>query len=435
VSNDVMLGGAIDYDASKRSLFDAQFSIFDRVINARFIRKNGDGFTIRSDWEVSTGRNGELVFGKCFMKPSLKVNYRRVSTGTTIECKLHVTNLHLQSAQDANGKVARESFAQSDNPIQFIIVQIGYFSQFPNFGDAKEALTLDDYYSLRHRSGVKLYEEMRWRVLGIYPTKLPPDGVTTFDCVIGEIDTAFHSKQDENEVIFGEDTTFQKFFFEMITKRFPKPRLPTETIVLDKSKGGKVTYFEETGERKTVTYPGPMTDDSARKYGVKCYLTDIVANKSMTPGEDRKSRVVNPIPQRGNVSAALAEIQNVFPTLRFAPLPSGDFVVFDVKDSANTVNAALFKQGIVSKSDSLPAIYSITYSGLRTITCPFSTLIKPFQKIDFTSKYNTGNLTSYFYSPKKGEESFLVIQYTVSFSTNDDDNTMELMSTDSEKEG
>jgi hypothetical protein len=435
MSESVLLGGAIDDNASKRSNFDAQFSIFDRVINVRFIRRDKSSFTIRSDWEVFTGKNGEISFRKCFMKPSLRVEYRRVSTGTTIACKLHVTNLHLQSAQDANGKSIRESFGSNNNPIEFIVVQIGYFSQFPDFGNPLSTLTLNNFYDLYHPPGVRLYEEMRWRVLGIYPTQAPPDGITTFDCVVGEIDNAYHSRQDEKDIIFGEETTFQKFFFELITRRFPKSLLPSDQIVVDRSKGGTVRYRDEKGDIQKVEYPGPMTAISARQFGVKCYLTDTLNNAVISSGEGRKSRVINPIPQRGNVNAAFAEIQNVFPNLRFAPLPSGDYVVFDVSDSADDVNKALFREGKVSKPKSLPAVYSITYSGVRTIKCPFTTLVQPFQIIEFSSKYNVGNLTSYFYSPKAGEERFIVINYTVTFSTNDDDNTMELMSTDSEKEG
>ncbi len=81
--------------------------------------------------------------------------------------------------------------------------------------------------------------------------------------------------------------------------------------------------------------------------------------------------------------------------------------------------------------DTIPAIISITYAGLRTIVTPVYTRVFPFMKVAFTSEYNLANLIGFFYYPRKGEEVFYIIGFEVLFDTTGDTNEMSLLTTDS----
>jgi len=214
--------------------------IFDKIINLKFTRidtKTGkeSSFTLRSDWELEITRDNSYVFRKCLMKPHIRVEYQRVSDNTAIRIQIFVTNLHLQSAMQENGNKVWQSFSYNDNPIKYVTVQLGYFNQFPDFSDVTRGLTLDDYYELTGQRLTREYTEIKCMVLGIYPIRNPPDGETLFDCVVGDISKPYHSSQSETDltVKFNENTTLEKYLFEMITRRFTKEYVDPSKLRLD----------------------------------------------------------------------------------------------------------------------------------------------------------------------------------------------------------
>jgi transcriptional regulator with XRE-family HTH domain len=62
--------------------------IHDKIINLKFIRRSGESFIIRSHYEAvfhPDGEKGSISFKRCVQKPYIKVSYKQVSEGVTIE--------------------------------------------------------------------------------------------------------------------------------------------------------------------------------------------------------------------------------------------------------------------------------------------------------------------------------------------------------------
>jgi len=409
-------------------LFLDEYAIFDRIINAIFIRDDGSIFTIRSDYEMLDNGKG-YFFRKCSQKPALKVQYKQVSQNTSIGIKLFVTNLHLQTAY--NDETRRKETA-INNPVRRVIIQLGYFNQFPRFTDESLRLTKDDFLGLAPLTDIDKYITMDCSVLGVYPTKLPPDGETLFDCIVGNNEASYHSTQildsrsasRDTSVIFPSDTTLSKFLFESITRRFPRGTILGD-VKTERSLGGNIKIGDET-----IDLSGPMTVEDANNIGVRCYVTDRASSVFSSKVSNTES--IPPIQRKGSASHAMYAFLKENKNLRAVPLIRGDFIVYSIDESPADVSAKLRSEGVNKEVSSLPAVYSISYSGIRTIRCPFTPFVQPFQELLFSSRYNIGNLISYFYSPKEGEERFFAINMNLTFSTMDDDNEMEILSTDSQ---
>ena len=426
-----VISGKILRDSTRLTL--TQDAIFDRIINVQFIRQNDETFTLRSDYEIVFDKAGNYVFKKCSVKPDISISYTQVNNNTAISVKLNITNFHIQSAIN---EPSNEKFSAGSNPIVRVIIQLGYFNQFPVFTDPRSGLTKEDYYNLLPRTENDLFRTIDCRVLGIYPVKLPPDGVTLFDCVVGNIEVAFHSAQDRTDTSIAalkKGITLQDYLYEMITRRYPRGYVPQRSLFLDNTLAKTVTQGSGANE-VTFDYTGPMLRESADKYGVKCFLSPMAAETAFKDGNGREMNVIPPLPQLPSVTAAFFHMQEIFPALRYLALPSGNYVVYHKDENATSIAASLREQGEVKPVQSLPAIYTITYSGLRVITCPFTTLVTPFQELSFSSTYNLGNLISYFYAPEKGNETFYAINCTISFATTGDANVMEILSSDAEGE-
>lgn len=411
-----------------------QFAVYDKIINLKIITfnektKERSSFTIRSDYEIEYDKFGNYFFKKCKIKPEIRIEYKRVSQSTSIEVMIRVTNLHMQSATSESGGNAATKPAAGGYKIESIVAQIGYFNQFPNFMNPALGLTLDNYFNLTAPLQ-PMYDELHCNVLAVYPTRLPPDGETTFQCVIGNYSKTAHSSQDENDtsVKFDERTDARRYFFETISKRyFRDPDVDTSKVPRQPGTAWVRKIKNDLGEDVEIKYDGIMTDDAAQKYGVKVHLSNGVL-KMFQPGSKKIPAV---IPQRDNVHQALYEITSVYKSLRFVSMPDGNFIAFLYpEESATDVAAMMSLRGVRLQLSELPAVYSINYSGLRSIKCPFTPFVRPFQVIAFSTMYNTGNLVSYFYQPRSDEALFIVINYTVSFSTTGDENEMELLSTD-----
>ena len=406
------------------------WAVFDKVINVLFIRKDqSQNFSIRSDYEVSLNRNGEYYFHKCIQKPEIKVEYKRVATNVGISVKLHITNFHMKNSPESSSKL--DSFTAADgNPIERVVIQLGYFHQFPDFTSPTSVLSLDDFYKLSPGNKQKLYEELDCQVLAVYPTKMPPDGITTFECVVGYFDLALHSRQDSSDssMVFGNDTTIEDYLFKTITKRYAGRYVGDLIGKTEIGLGGKVKL---SSDDITVEYTGPFTDEAARQYGVRCYVSEKLKEEGFKDDSGRVPNVLPTIPQFSSVVAAFDALQSTFPALRFMATTTGDYIVYHKNDIPEDISNMLIRAGLNNAGQGIPAIYSITYAGLRVIQCPFTTMVKPFQKLSFTTRYNIASMIGYYYRPKEGEEWFLVINFAITFSTTGDENMMEITSTDS----
>jgi hypothetical protein len=417
--------------------------IYDKVINLLFIRKNGTKFSIRSDWELVKTKEGQYNIIKCRQKPEIRVEYKQVSTEVVIAVNIYVTNLHLVTAMAQGSN--QDFFNADDNPIETIILQQGYFYQFPDFNTSlfnSDDAELDSFFELKDPRPVRPYAQMALQVLAVYPTSNPPDGQTLFSCVVGDIKNGYYRVPDESgsqeaakSDANGDFKDAESFFFSQITKHFF--RNTWESIVV--SPGG---ILEEPGSVKIITadgksekiapFHGELKKDAAEKYGVLCLITPTVK----TLMESTQDAAQLKVPVYDSLLKALSWMQTTFPFLRFLQMPDGNLTVYSAtpEESVNDIHKIVMdkygdKYNILT---SLPAVEAISYGGLRSITIPFVPNIFPFMKLSFSSRYNLANLVGYFYHPKKGDEEFFIISYECQFDTTGDDNKMTLMTTDAE---
>lgn len=423
------MGGAIlnGKDIIDQALLDN--AVFDKIINLRFHQSDADGkvekcFTLRSDYELQLTRSGSettYTYVKCQQKPSIRVQYIQVTadelghSGVDIIIKIYVTNFHFffHDKQDSG------ALAANKEPIRYIDLQMGYFNQFPHFDDDKfmaghEADKLKSFLEMTGQNDI--VKTIKCQVLGTYPVKMPPDGITMFDCKVGVVDAAFHSQQSisDTPMQFDKGTQLSFFLFQTITKRFLRNSISTGALEFDSGDNGNFT--------------GPMTDSCANKYGVVMYLTPKLEAVEF-------DRFVSAIPQFESVEAALTYLRmNYFPYLRCRRLYTGDFIAYHIDESIDDILKSSFFKELAYDDVKIPALKSITYGGTRTISCFYFGLFHPFQHLDFFSRYNLANLVGYYYHPEDGKDTFYSIQMTVDFSTTGSENNMEIMSVDSESD-
>lgn len=408
-----------------------EFSIIDRIINVRFTRRAVDEtglpvkdgkeevFVLRSDYEVVyTDGGAGYYFKKCSVKPSIKLKYSQKTDTTAIYIYLDITNFHAFSY----GSDKRQEFSIDRFPIKDVEIHFGYLPQFPKFTDTNSGLTLDDYYDMTNENNTTI---LKASVFAVYPTKTPPDSVTQFRCLVGEMNSGlmFVGDEDNAKITYKPDakSIMKDIFYENITKRFV--REPTAKV-----------------ERNN----GVLSDADAAKYGVKVFLSDYLKDgypnnnekySPKPPEDDDKEKKIS-IKQSDKLIRALENIRDAgFPDIRFLPCFDGNYIAYD-KDEAQTpaalANSAEIKQ-VQQLSAFIPAIYSMTFGPTRVIKCPFFSFVYPLQEIQFQSRYNLSTTVGYFYQPEIGQDRFYAISCDVEFATVEDTNTMTLTNVDGEK--
>ena len=142
MSNDFVTQFLADKDKVSISAND----MFDRVINLKLYVKNKDGtlkdtYVIRSDYELyypnlmnkvahndieSFISQNDCIIRKCQHKPSIKVQYKRVSPTTSIEVDIFISNFYML---DKDGNLL-SGFNNDTYPLSRIDFAMGYFGQF-----------------------------------------------------------------------------------------------------------------------------------------------------------------------------------------------------------------------------------------------------------------------------------------------------------------
>ena len=202
--------------------------LFDRIINIKFIRKDGTYFTLHSDYEPMWA-NGSLFFKPCQPKPEIRVTYTQYQ-GTMINVDIFVTNLNIKESPDQTLKDAQvisnlsavsadirqgnttnqpnDVLSSKGNIITKAIIEMGYRGDFYNWSryrekySGKEAEVYDAYQNLegldrfstplsdtqllfgKHRRCVVTIE---WAV----NISNPPDRVTQFHGYVGNSEAGF----------------------------------------------------------------------------------------------------------------------------------------------------------------------------------------------------------------------------------------------------
>jgi hypothetical protein len=436
--------------------------VFGRVINLKFIRKNLDVFTIRSDYEPVYRDDNTVEFVVCSQKPSIKVSYNQVANDTAIEVRIQIDGFYID--REASGN---EIDSNEGNPIEWAVVQLGYLHQFPDWRKMTATADLEKFYSLDNNSvtsdaGVQSGREMVVQVLYTTPLNNPPDRSWLCYGVLGTLDQGLRWSHtvDDLTANYGDDnfpnaySEIEALFYQWITRRFIRPSVLHRSVTSTKKVGTTIEYtqsikvyqykkyFDETVTDNswtalTLMDNGLMTFEDANMFGCVCACSKVLRSMpihslykygsfgaKVTVTEINETVFDEPMDALG---AQLRAIQAHYPFIRWYILKDGSFYIYHASETVDDV----FQDPVVKKKQLknpviLPAVYDITMSGTRIIRCPFINRIDPMTTVLFQSRYRTVDMTGYYYQPKKGMDAFLVLLSSIEFSTTGDENEMVL---------
>jgi hypothetical protein len=443
-------------DSKKKEGFSG-FSVdtmFDRIINlklssAYYTKSDGmvvkDEYVIRSDWEMFYPEMGKIVTGeakgielkdyyirRCVHKPSIKVQYKQIASGTAIEIDIFVSNFIMMSA---DGR-AFMSFNNLTYPLQQIELQMGYFSQFKDMpANAKQ------FFDFSPRENV---DTLTVNIAYVQTDKLPPDGVLHIHGYVGscynpplsslkgsEMKPTYDNIKDVKQYY---NDYLKDYIFTNVTRRFLRKTVSSEEVKVN----------EDTGL---------MSVEDAKKYGVKVFLSSVLeteCNEAIKRKEvkDKNGKTIkNKV--TGVYSESVVQAMNRFREefgvdISIKALIDGNYVAYMTSESTNTQQLAetlknykyedtdLVQAGsVVDKifHNVIPAVENITTDALCTIVCPFYYFLNPFDMIRFKSRYALGGVVTYYANFSEVESKFWALYMSVSFATVEDINECTIVCT------
>ena len=459
-------------------------ALFDRIINLKFTRKSGRTFSIRSDYEPVYGRDGSAHFKRCLQKPQIKLTYEQVPGDAVIQCDIEVTNLFIDPNLDGMvqtdsslGETEKATIAtkegeatlleENGDPVREITVQAGYIGQFPDWtknGMADDRESLRRFYELDNnvftndpQAGAVV--ELRLQALTTQAKGLPPDRVTLFQCVSGQLYHGLVWEREDSDLLSGYgDITFptldmtpvEKMFFVLVTRRFVNPALryyrEDNALMVTAPFVDRVgeTLYAGASKRNPVKVPvapdGCLSLEDAKAVGVHCWasqalrasisgVADTFIGGLVTDGALSNVAVAPFVRQQQLLQGQLRAIQQAYPQIRWRVLNNGDFFCYHAEESAKTLFGDKEIQERQRNTITLPAIYDMTVDGLRQVRAPFYGFINPYSTVRVNARYNLGTLVGFYY-PKQRRAYLVVITQKAEFSTTGDENLMELSCVD-----
>lgn len=436
----------------------------DRIVNLKFIRKNGPPFVIRSDYEVVYLKDGSYYFVKCTQKPSIRVSFQQVASDTAIQVKIALSGLSI-----SREAVGSRMDASDENPILWCVIQLGYRAQFPDWTDDAHKGMLDQFYDLNNNNITSDAEVARGRqilvqILDNYRTSAPPDNGWVFDGTVGTLDTGlvwnFSEESVDDPYTYGVEgfpegkSQFEAVVYQWITRRFVRPSVEhirsfdtdeEGNIISEKVEiVGYNNYFTPGANdtaRTALEYDkdGLMKIPDANMFGVPVVCSPTLsrlAEKKLfefagtADGQTFEAPETLYFDAQSNLGAQLISLQTYYPFLRWYKLANGGFYFYHVNETASDLfNSPAVKENQRDGIYTIPAVYSVSIGGMRTIRMPFTGFIDPLTTVRFNARYAVGSLTGFFYPVDKGDEFFIVILSSVSFSTvgsGEEANAMEL---------
>jgi hypothetical protein len=234
-------------------------SLFDRIINLKFIRWDRSSFVVRSDYEPVFQKDGSIQFIPCRMKPHIKVSYKQVSQDTAVTVDIEVANLFIDKSQGdhliaAGSEAADTADPGRGNPVTNIVVQLGYRGQFPDWTEPTvnrdPALYYDLYNSYIARGGeAKSGMQLYVTVLDTYTDGTPPDQMTRFHGIIGTAETGLLWSHTEEDLVrtaddFDQAKNGAPFLWHeiqrWITRRYIRSDIPHRVNTVTDKEGGVV---------------------------------------------------------------------------------------------------------------------------------------------------------------------------------------------------
>lgn len=461
-------------------------ALLDRIINLKLFVEDGNGvqadtFVIRSDFEAyypklmdSVASNDLKSFinqNKCFIrkcqnKPSIKVQYKRVSLTSSIEVDIFVNNFYMI---DKSGNIIT-GFNNETYKLARVDFALGYFNQFQSLfitGKPQSVLELQtvgfaDTFSLAGNNpniGHGITVMTMSNVEYVQMDSLPPDLSLHIHGYVGNtlapqtgaslsegLPNNFELIMDSQAVIpaqlkAGMTTYLDRVYYETITRQWVKKGTPS-----------KLESTEVAVGKDVVT--GKMSDIEAEKYGIKVYLSKGAKEYSAQVEKERfkkgaDGKLIEPkllIPKASTAENKMNAIENYLGLKDFSHIlidSFGDYIVYK-KEELQDINKMLqeTKFNTVYKSTALalswknciPAVYNITNDALCTIVCPFFSFINPFEKLYFKSRYALGGLVSYYANfTQANRDEFYALWQNVSFATVDDINECTIVCTGQKK--
>lgn len=451
--------------------------IFDRVINLKLFVQDEKGnlkdtYVIRSDYELyypnqmdAIVHNNASTFAsqnKCFIrkcqnKPSIKVQYKRVSLTANVEVDIFVSNFYML---DKSGNLIY-GFNNETYKLSRVDFAMGYFGQFKALFSnqlpsspsslATVGFTDTDEPSIGHGITVMTMSNVEYVQLD----KLPPDMSLHIHGYIGntlapqldyDVNSEDFPKEYEkimssqaiipSELKRGMNTYLDRVYYETITRNWIKKGTPTE---LDS------TSIQSGKEYTTNT----MSEADAEKYGIKVYLSkgakEYSDKKESEFKKDAEGNVIEPkikIPTASTAEGKMCAIENALGLKNFAHTlidSYGDYVVY-LQDELNDINAMLketsfselYEKTTLKKSwnNKIPVVYNITHDSLCTIVCPFFCFINPFETLEFKSRYALSGLVAYYANNSDSKTNkFYALWQNVSFATVEDINECTIVCT------
>jgi len=456
----------------KRSLSLTADDLFDKIINLKFIRRDGTSFPVRSDYEAVHHKDGTISFKKCVQKPDIKITYKQVAQATAIEVDIEIVNFF---AGDPG------LFTNKDNPVEWCVIQMGYRAQFPDWSEKGKKEDISQFYDLNNNSitnekEVRRGNQIQVNILTGYQKSYPPDSVTYFQGIVGTFEHGLRLNHTDANLVkgYGDNlpqgtSEIESVLFRFITQRFIRADVihlveveqehTNEDALKDEEDKSweqvcKVYEYDKYADPSYEYGPNDirwrvigldkethaMTVEDAKLLGVRCFVSQSL--RRIKPGATysytmKRSGVPREyaIPDTpfnaldDTVHGQLGLIQKQYPFLKWVQKMNGDYFFYHEDDTEGDIwEDPYIKQQQKSNLVFLPAIYDMAPSGTRTIRCPFISFLNPMQTVIFETRYLLGSLVSFFYTPTTN--AFLVITSQVEFATVQDNNSMELMCVD-----
>lgn len=433
--------------------------MFDRIINLKIncLRPETlerESFVIRSDYEMvypdsTTPLDGTLhpsMAGGCFIrrcsqKPSIKVQYKLVSSNTGISVNVFISNFFILTN---DGKHLR-SFNNSQYVIESVEIAMGYWGQFKT-----PPANAKDFFNIKAENGAD--KITLTGAIVVSTDKLPPDSQLHIEGYVGDIYSspiAVSNIKTVDDALSNPVTSSSKDFagvcYDTITKRYLNKHYFTDGEGANLPTGRRNIAISDIAD-----YPVPvafdkktglMNDNEAMKYGVKVFLSDKVKELKIPKVKDSSENEKNKIAyfEAGwTIGQTIARLLTfIGGELNYTFNRDGNVLIYSMEEvtAPEKLYEAFSKDKMYSDTpltnralydNKLPAVNNITIDSVATIVCPFFTFLEPFQYLEFASRYALTSAVSYFASYSPTIYRFLVISASISFATVDDVNEVQI---------
>lgn len=435
-------GNELEYSTLVSTYKIGSNDLFDRVINVKLTMEKyaqdnyiEDVFVIRSDYELYFPDENTYGIRKCAIKPSIKLQYEQVSSGTAISIDLFLSNFFIMTK---DGRTLM-SINNDTYDIAKVEIQMGYLGQFnkllgldnKNISDLEYA---DLFDFTKEGAGIQTLTINN--VEKVTTDKLVPDytlhihgyvgnTISTCDAVAEEI--TYANIPESSYYKPSEKESIPAYFFKYITRRF----LNTNVF----PKGEKIPKYDKEGF---------FSEEDAKKYGVAVVFSTKAKNLPLIKIKDSEGKDVEYetyMSFGGNNNTVDSSMQKLIEycskSLTYRRLNSGVLLVFCREELKESNMADLFEdikeyinqdtQLLQNFNNKLPCVNNITIDALATIVCPFFTWVNPFQYFYFETRYSLTKTVSFYANFNPKIYKFFAINVTVSFATVEDINEMQII--------